>query len=95
MFDSVTLRGLKGSILWGYNTAASVKSWTIQHHRPDGKHDGRWTLKANLERVEKFQIRQSPLLFTAPRDKGQWCWPLKDIQVGATTLVATLGPPEQ
>jgi len=97
VFQSVTLRGTQGAIVWGYSNAAIVSAWTITHHAPDRTHDARWTLTARLSRIDKFQIRQRPLLFTAPRDKGRWCWPLnpESIQVGETQLLATLGPPEQ
>lgn len=98
MFDSLILYGGTGSILWGYRTAAAVRSWRIaKHSGRDGKHDGKWRLMATLARADKFQLRQRPLMFTAPRDRGYWCWPLltDSIQIGDTTLIATLGPPEQ
>lgn len=97
MFNSVTINGPRGAILWGYQDAAVVGAWRIYYHRPDPTHDGRWRLAARLTRVDKTLIRGRPLLFTAPRDKGRWCWPLDrdSIQIGDTTLIATLGPPEQ
>lgn len=99
MFNRVRLRGDTGAILWGYREAAALKAWTIFYHRPDLRHDGRWTLTATFARVDKGHIRRRPLLFTAARAglKGLWCWSLKpdSIQIGETQMQAILGPPEQ
>lgn len=98
MFESITLRGAAGAILWGYREAATLQAWTIAHHRPDKTHDARWTLRATFARVDKFQLRQRPLVFTAPRPGlPRSCWPLHtaSIQMSDTQLIATLGPPEQ
>lgn len=96
MFQDVRLRGGSASILWGYRTAVAIKSWAIL------KQEGQWMLKASLERVDPFQARQKPLLFTAPNKTGYWCWPiLGDLEVGPNQrvgpnqLVARLGPPER
>jgi hypothetical protein len=96
VFERLVLRGTAGSILRGYLPAARVRAWRIYHHRPDLKHDARWTLTATIEAVDKFQLRQRPLMFTAARLGGFWSWPLNaaSIQIGETTLTATLGPPE-
>jgi hypothetical protein len=98
VFEAVTLRGVTGSILWGYRVAAELRSWTIYHHRPDVHHDARWTLRATFARVNRFDLRQRPLVFTAPRPGlPMTCWPLHtaSVQVGETQLQATLGPPER
>lgn len=92
MFKRLTLRGQAGSILWGYRTVASVKSWSI------GKNNkGEWRLTAILERSDSFQLLQAPLFFSAPRKDGFWCWPLVSaVTVGGDgRLMATLGQPEQ
>lgn len=96
MFKNIRLRGTKGEVLWGYRTAASVRSWTIAR-RENVKKENKpiWQLFAQLERVDAFQLRQSPLLFTAPNGHGQWCFPLLDVQVKDGRLYAQLGPPEQ
>lgn len=92
MFQSLTLHGGAATILWGYRPAATLRSWRI------AKVQGRWTLRATLERPDAFMLRQRPLLFTAPREgahDGFWAWGVEAIEVGATQLTATLGPPEQ
>ena len=91
MFTSLTLTGGAAQLLWGYRTAAHVGAWRIKKSDVDG----RWTLTATLTRIDAFQLRQTPLLFTAPRPGGFWCWPVTSLQVGTSQLVATLGPPEQ
>lgn len=88
MLERVTLRGGAASILWGYRTAASVRSWTVR------KTETSWTLVATVERADPFQCRQKPLLFTAPTEHGFWAWPVVSLRVGTSQLVAKLGPPE-
>jgi hypothetical protein len=99
LLRNVRLRGDTGSIVYGYHEAASLRAWTIVHHEPDATHAGSWQIVATFARVDKFCLRQRPLLFTAKRDglKGLWCWPLdtRSIQIGETRLIATLGPPER
>jgi len=93
MFDRLTLRGARASIVWGYRTAAALSSWSIS------KEATGWVLRATCEgAIDRFMLRQTQptLIFTAPRHYGQSCWPIVGaVQVGDTTLVATLGPPEQ
>jgi hypothetical protein len=90
MFDKVVLRGGPGALLWGYREAAVLSSWTI------AKQKDHWRLSATLTRADTFQCRQKPLLFTAPRHKGMWAWPLVgEAQIEQGRLQARLGPPEQ
>jgi hypothetical protein len=91
MFRTLTLRGTAASIVWGHRTAALVRRWSVAR----GKQPGEWTLTAKVDRVDPFQLRQRPLLFTAPRQGGFWCWPVVEIvSVTAGALQARLGPPE-
>jgi len=99
MLQNLRLRGTTGTITYGYRDAAVLRDWTIVRHEPDAHHAGSWRLRATFARVDKFALRQRPLLFSAKREglKGLWCWPLDSasIQVGESTLIATLGPPER
>lgn len=93
----VKVRGRAGSILWGYHTAATIGAWRIRR-KPQKKGEApQWTLSADVGRLDKFQTRQQPLVFTAPRQRGWWCWPvIGDLQhVGPNQIRAILGPPEQ
>ena len=92
MFSAVTLRGVAGSLVWGYRTAAELTTWTIC--RPN-EPDAGWTLTARIRTADRFQVLQRPLLFTAPRRiGGHWCWPVRRLNWGDGFLVADLGPPE-
>jgi hypothetical protein len=94
VFRKLAVRGQGGTLVWGYRTAAALRTWTIT--RDTDPKRGPWRLSASLARVDRFQIRQRPLIFTAPRlGGGTWCWPVLDIQVGTEALLARLGPPEQ
>jgi hypothetical protein len=52
-------------------------------------------LSAHVTRADAFQCRQRPLLFTAYRDKGRWCWPIETLDLVGDQLAAVLGQPEQ
>jgi hypothetical protein len=91
MFDKLRIHGTAASILWGYRPAVVLKSWAIARVK------GQWTLTGTIERVEPFMARQRPLLFAAPRDgarDGHWAWGVQSIQIGGSSLIAKLGPPE-
>jgi hypothetical protein len=87
--NDVTMRGGQGSITWGYRTAADIVSWRVSRKA------GKWKLVARPKRIDSYQVTQTPLLFVAPRMGGFWTWPIEKLTVGAESLVAELGPPEQ
>jgi len=93
MFREVTVRGGRGSLLWGYRAAATCTAWTIARHGRE------WRLTATCDRVDPVQLRMAmrvkELLFTAPRDRGRWCWEVTDLTVGTREVRATLGRPLQ
>ena len=92
MFDKFTITGVTGSLLWGSRVAVDVTRWRIVRTKDTG---GEWILSATIARIDKFQSRQAPLLFTAPRPGGFWAWPVDAIEIGETSLLAYLGPPER
>ena len=92
MFESLTIHGGAGSVLWGYRVAVELKSWRITRVKDEG---GAWILRGTIARIDKFQARQAPLLFTAPRPHGFWAWPIQKLALGETSLRAELGPPER
>jgi len=93
VFDSLTVTGLAGAVMYGSREAVVIKSWRITRIKADGGH---WMLSARIERVvSAFYARQAPLLFTAPRAGGFWLWPVDAIEIGETSLRAELGPPER
>ena len=92
MFASLTITGGAGSVLWGSRVAVELKDWRITRIKAEG---GDWILSATIARIDKFSSRQAPLLFTAARPQGFWCWPVDAIEIGETNLRAHLGPPER
>ena len=94
LFRRLTIRGDAGAVLWGCRTAAVLSTWTIAKvERP--REPPVWQLAARVTRADAFQCRQKPLLFTAFRDKGSWCWGIESLDVVGTDLYAVLGHPEQ
>ena len=76
----------------GSREAVVLTAWRIVRTKESG---GEWILSATIARVDKFQARQAPLLFTAPKAGGFWLWPVDAIEIGETSLRAHLGPPER
>lgn len=91
MFSSLQLHGGRAEVLWGYRPAIVLRQWVIAKDKKTQV----WTLTGPIDRVDAFSARQTPLLFTAPREKGMWAWPITSLQLGSKELIATLGPPEQ
>ena len=93
MFTALRIRGAAATILWGARPAATLRSWSIAQVK------GQWTLTATADRVDAYQCRQRPLLFTAPHEQGRdgwWAWGVESFDlVGPNQIRATLGPPEQ
>jgi hypothetical protein len=92
VFDSLTIHGGAGAVLWGSRVAIELTSWRIVRIKAEG---GQWLLSATIARIDKFHARQAPLLFTAPRAGGFWAWPIAALDFGETSLRAHLGPPER
>jgi hypothetical protein len=96
MLDKFKLRGARASIVWGYHTAAALGAWRVSREKiPGTKLDTGWQLRATIERADAFQMARRPLYFTAPHDKGLWCWPVDKVAMHGTTLTARLRAPEQ
>lgn len=91
MFTSLTLHGGAAEILWGYRPAVVLAKWRITRD----KKKNAWHLTGTASRVDAFQSRQTPLLFTAPREHGFWAWSVEQLTVSGSQIKATLGPPEQ
>jgi hypothetical protein len=89
----VQLHGTRAALLWGYREVAGLRMWRII------KGAQGWVLTATLERTNRFEVdagaRCHELLFTAPRDKGRWCFPVLDVSLTPTALHATVGAPVQ
>jgi len=89
----LTVRGVRGALLWGYADAATLGVWTITK-LPLPNRD--WILSAQVARVDVFRVRQKNLMFTAPRNGGFWSWPVVgQVQLDGARMTARLGKPEQ
>jgi len=85
----VTLTGQEGTVVHVYQAAAVCTSWTVYRNE-----QGAWSLRAVVKRADPFRLRQSPLLFRAPRVGGYFVWPVLQATIGADRqLTAALGPP--
>lgn len=89
MFDELTMHGGEATITWAWHTAAVCKSWRV-HKSPQGK----WSMVATVVRADPFKLQQQPLLFSAPRKGGRWCWPVRAVTLEQTQITAALGPME-
>ena len=88
VFDSLTITGGAGAVLWGSPRRRRT------HGVADRAHESRrrdWMLTATITRIDKFQARQAPLLFTAPRPQGFWAWPIEAIDDRGDESTGTLG----
>lgn len=95
------LTGVKGSIRWGYYTAAAIEGYTVTCSKA-----GQWSLTATVVLSDAFKMAQRPLTFTATYAKkgldgkcvvkSEWRWPIVDLTYDREThqLTARLGPPE-
>ena len=90
----VTVRGEAGAVLFRSRPAAELGAWTITKQDEPNKAPV-WLLAARVTRADAFQCRQRPLLFTAFRDKGLWCWGVESLDLVGDALYAVLGQPEQ
>ena|SRR6185436_20508910 len=95
LFRRLRIRGDAGAVLWHAREAAILGAWSIaKQERP--RERPVWLLAARVRRADAFQCRQTPLLFTATREKGMWCWGIESLDlVNGTDLYAVLGQPEQ
>jgi len=89
MFERITLHGESASLVFVYHTAAKLTAWQIQR----AKDSTEWTLTARVAKSDAFQLRQRPLLFTAPHEKGFWRWEVNELHLTEHGLRATLGQP--
>ena len=92
LFRELAIRGSGGTLLYGYQIAAALRTWMITRNPTEGP----WVLTATVDRVQRPWIGSRPLYFTARRlGGGRWCWPVLELQIDNGTMRARLGLPEQ
>lgn len=84
------LTGVVGVIRWHYYTAAQVEGYTVTRSK-DGR---RWSLTATVVLADQFKMSQRPLTFSAKHAKGEWRFPILNLERRDHMLTAQLGPPE-
>jgi hypothetical protein len=91
---SLTLRGERAEIRWGYQVAVTVGRWTLRVVRPmaDGVH---WAFDGDVRACHGLAVRQRPLTLVVPRPRGAWRWPVVSLTVSGATVVAELGPKDE
>lgn len=84
---ALVLKGVVGQIKWSYYTAAAINNYTVSQS------DGQWTLRATVVNHDAFKLKQKPLIFVAPHEKGDWRWPIEGYELQGGVLTAHLGAP--
>lgn len=82
------VRGVKAVIKWSYYNAAAIEGYTVTRS-PNGD----WSLRATVVMSDSFKLKQAPLVFVAPHDKGAWYWPIVEMNLQGGVVTATLGNP--
>lgn len=87
----VRIRGVNGSIRWGYQTAATLSAWSIAPIKVAKT----FTLTAQAANTDPFKLSQRPLTFSAPVQGQEWRLPILTLEQKDATITATLGPPKE
>jgi hypothetical protein len=85
----LTVKGRVASIMWGYQTAGTLRDWTISPREGGG-----WSITAQVDDLHTFRASQRPLTCVAPHASGAWRWPILELEIAAGALTARLGPKE-
>lgn len=79
--NTITIRGDEGAVVWGYQTAAALGSWTLSGE----------SLTATVKSHDAFRTSQPSLMFRVTRPNGiRWEWRIAALQIAGSTLQATL-----
>jgi len=81
------ITGVVGRIEWSYFVAAAINGYTVTRNGTE------WALRATVVSSDAFKLRQRPLIFVAPHNKGEWRWAIRALSLENGRLVADLDPP--
>lgn len=85
----MTVRGVRGSIRWGYHRAAEVRAWCVSRDKTTKA----WSLTGAVVEANPFLGSRSALVFVVPLKGGHaWQWPIETLAIAGGRLTATLGP---
>lgn len=88
--NSITIKGVEGSVYWHYQPAGSFRGWSVTRTSPADY----GTLTATVVNVDTYRVSQRPLVFVVQHEHGSWRWPIETLQIEGDTLTARLGPKE-
>ena len=91
MAEGLQIRGVVGHIKWSYYVAAALHGYTVQRH----KESGGWSLRGTVVTSDAFKLRQRPLEFVAPHEKGEWRWVIESHVIQQGTISAILSLPKE
>lgn len=83
------IRGVKAVIKWSYYHAAAIEGYAVTRNRATGA----WSLRGTVVAHDAFKLKQKPLVFVAPHDKGAWYWPIEEMSLQDGVVTAQLGNP--
>lgn len=86
--NSITIRGVEGTIVYGWHIAATVRDWTAVRA---GNAPG--TVTATVVTHNAQWVSQRPLVFVPHKDKP-WRWQIESLQFVDDRITASLSPPE-
>lgn len=89
--EGLQIRGVVGQIMWSYYVAAALHGYTVQHDRETGQ----WRLRGTVVTSDMFKLRQRPLEFVAPHEKGAWRWIIESHDIQQGTIRAILSPSKE
>ena len=88
--NSVTMKGVNGRLVWGYQEAAALVTWELSGNAAGGH------VHATARTVNAFAASQQPLVFVVVRPKAVWRWPVTSpLQQHGSTVSFTVGPCEE
>lgn len=90
MIGGLQIRGVVGHIKWAYYVAAALHGYTVQRN----KDTGAWSLRGTVVVSDAFKLRQRPLEFVAPLEKGEWRWIVESHSIQQGTISAILSLPQ-
>lgn len=83
----LVLKGVVGQIKWSYYVAAAINGYTVS------RVGEQWKLTATVVASDAFKLSQTPLLFVALHERGDWRWPIVGYELTQGMLTAQLDAP--
>jgi hypothetical protein len=85
----VTITGAAGTLRWGYQTAATIREWTVTRQRRSS------TLRGTLDGYNSAYVYQRGVHFNTLTQAGAWEWPVRRIEIVGSRVTAELGPQQR